>query len=195
MRARTFAAAAMAVGLAASPAAAVVIDFEEQTNFTFVDSPLVYPDVTFTTPNRFFINGANVGRDLVAYLNGSGSGVLTVTFATAVTDLVFQTVGDNGFGTLYIAISFDDGDLLEITRGYDNIFETYDTHDLSAYTGIVGLVMYSSDAAGVAYDNFSFNPGSGGGGPTIPEPATWALMVAGFGLVGTAVRRRRVAVV
>ncbi|MFA7439489.1 MAG: PEPxxWA-CTERM sorting domain-containing protein [Sphingomonadaceae bacterium] len=25
----------------------------------------------------------------------------------------------------------------------------------------------------------------------IPEPATWAMMIAGFGLVGTAARRRR----
>lgn len=30
-------------------------------------------------------------------------------------------------------------------------------------------------------------------GPPIPEPATWALMIAGFGLVGAALRRRVVA--
>lgn len=29
--------------------------------------------------------------------------------------------------------------------------------------------------------------------PTVPEPAAWALMVAGFGLVGTAVRRKALA--
>lgn len=27
--------------------------------------------------------------------------------------------------------------------------------------------------------------------PTVPEPATWGMMIAGFGLVGTAMRRRR----
>lgn len=29
------------------------------------------------------------------------------------------------------------------------------------------------------------------GGPVIPEPATWAMMIAGFGLVGLMARRRR----
>jgi hypothetical protein len=31
------------------------------------------------------------------------------------------------------------------------------------------------------------------GGGVIPEPATWAMLIAGFGLVGGALRRRRVA--
>jgi hypothetical protein len=32
--------------------------------------------------------------------------------------------------------------------------------------------------------------GGGGGNAPVPEPATWALMLAGFGLVGIALRRR-----
>lgn len=32
---------------------------------------------------------------------------------------------------------------------------------------------------------------SGGGNPSVPEPAAWALMISGFGLMGMALRRRR----
>jgi hypothetical protein len=32
---------------------------------------------------------------------------------------------------------------------------------------------------------------TGGSGPGVPEPASWALMISGFGLAGAALRRRR----
>ena len=32
--------------------------------------------------------------------------------------------------------------------------------------------------------------GGGGVGGTVPEPAMWALMVVGFGLIGASLRRR-----
>jgi hypothetical protein len=35
---------------------------------------------------------------------------------------------------------------------------------------------------------------TGGGGGVIPEPATWAMLIAGFGLVGVAARRRTAAI-
>lgn len=37
-------------------------------------------------------------------------------------------------------------------------------------------------------------PGGGGGTGVVPEPATWLMMIAGFGGVGAMMRRRRVAV-
>lgn len=35
------------------------------------------------------------------------------------------------------------------------------------------------------------NQGGGGGGGGVPEPATWAMMITGFGFIGGAMRRRR----
>jgi PEP-CTERM motif len=35
--------------------------------------------------------------------------------------------------------------------------------------------------------------GGGGGGGAVPEPSSWAMLIAGFGLVGAAARRRRAA--
>jgi|JI102314A1RNA_FD_contig_41_900935_length_614_multi_3_in_0_out_0_1 hypothetical protein len=36
--------------------------------------------------------------------------------------------------------------------------------------------------------------GQGGPGPGVPEPATWAMMIIGFGAAGSMIRRRRTAI-
>jgi hypothetical protein len=44
---------------------------------------------------------------------------------------------------------------------------------------------------GLAIDNFTFDDNIQSN--FVPEPATWAMMIAGFGMVGGALRRRRTA--
>ena len=53
---------------------------------------------------------------------------------------------------------------------------------------------HSVDFGGVANQAGFDNVTLGSATPGVPEPAAWALMIAGFGMVGTAARRRRVAV-
>lgn len=46
-------------------------------------------------------------------------------------------------------------------------------------------------ASGRVYDADGVHTVGGGGGGTVPEPATWAMLVAGFGVIGTGMRRAR----
>lgn len=63
-----------------------------------------------------------------------------------------------------------------------------------ATVGISGMqikgavVAFDLNAAGATVGGKAFI--LPGGGPAVPEPATWALLILGFGLVGAAMRRR-----
>jgi hypothetical protein len=63
---------------------------------------------------------------------------------------------------------------------------------------IRGLIISDGDNnnifpdANLGYDTFRFGPSTPTGGG-VPEPATWTMLIAGFGLVGAAARRRRLA--
>ncbi|MEI6487033.1 MAG: PEPxxWA-CTERM sorting domain-containing protein [Sphingomonadales bacterium] len=69
-----------------------------------------------------------------------------------------------------------------------------------AFTSITPLFQVAGNGFGKPFKAASvgsfagaedFGPGGGG----VPEPASWAMMLGGFGLVGASARRRRVAVV
>jgi hypothetical protein len=56
----------------------------------------------------------------------------------------------------------------------------------------LNLSDFSVRYQGITAPGFPNESGSASGVPTaIPEPATWAMMIGGFGLIGGAVRRRR----
>lgn len=66
---------------------------------------------------------------------------------------------------------------------------TYAHYGVTSNNGIGGFAFSGNAAGNTSIDNLAAN-----GGPTgVPEPAAWALMIAGFGLAGNALRRRRVA--
>lgn len=48
-----------------------------------------------------------------------------------------------------------------------------------------GKLVFTSTQKAFEIDNFSISTSA------VPEPATWAMMIAGFGLAGAAIRRRR----
>lgn len=67
--------------------------------------------------------------------------------------------------------------------------------DFSFVTANQLLDVISAPAGPRVYDSaFFFYATTITGGGVIPEPATWGLMIAGFGLVGAAIRRRTAAI-
>ena len=57
------------------------------------------------------------------------------------------------------------------------------------FTGIGRSITLVGNDATLGVDDFNFTLAGGGGG--VPEPATWAMMLIGFGIVGGAMRGRR----
>jgi opacity protein-like surface antigen len=162
--------------------------------------------------NKLLITAA-----LCAVMPGVAQAAVTVSsVAGAATDLTNIFVGDNfdinvtAFGPVGESI-IQAGGYLSIAGGYE--FTGYDvgnySDDLST-TPVVFKLHFLADSAGPASFTFNFsyfdtNVASYGALTTntldfaikspAPEPASWALMVAGFGVVGGAMRSHRKAAV
>ena len=73
-----------------------------------------------------------------------------------------------------------------LAGGSNTAFQTYTVNFTAAAPTTLSFVgTGTSDGVGAYVDNISLT--------SVPEPATWALMIAGFGLVGGAMRRRAAA--
>lgn len=83
-----------------------------------------------------------------------------------------------------------DGSHMELL-GCDSIYCSeglfFDT--TGVFGGPIAVVGYGEQAMQAAFDANSWSIAA-----AVPEPASWALMIAGFGLTGAALRRRRIAV-
>ncbi|WP_193743232.1 PEPxxWA-CTERM sorting domain-containing protein [Sandarakinorhabdus sp. AAP62] len=90
----------------------------------------------------------------------------------------------------------------DLTGDGDNYTSSVGSLTLAAGISFLGSAR-SSNASGFAFPsivtansggrfgpNFQFSDATG----AVPEPASWAMLIAGFGLVGAVARRRRVAV-
>lgn len=144
-----------------------------------------------TDLNTGLLNG---GTDSVMLVGQKAAGCLSQCTLTATVE-----VGANW--TIYGLGGFTDLASLTIYQPMTHGIQT----NCDAYppTGAPGAS--SQDCGWLAFDNFNYvvDTDGFGGGPNeppgsvsstpapIPEPASWALMIAGFGVVGAALRRRR----
>lgn len=191
--ARTLLATLAALALP-SVANATVINFDDLGNSVEVTNQ--YAGVVFSSSagSRILTTAQNLGSSLPNFIcSATGSINCTdpvfVDFATGVSGLSFLAIGDDDVGDVGDVRVFAGATLLGtvdvITDGNSGVPNLV---DVSAFSGITRIeIVNISDAAGLGFDDFTFTVGVRG----VPEPASWAMMIAGFGLVGAAVRGRR----
>lgn len=131
------------------------------------------------------------------------TGSFTVTFDTAL-DAQNQTASIvvNNLSIAYQPqLSYDYIKSIDLLRiGADNDASTISslTHDFALTIGSASATSHGAPFTNFLFTNATandfFQAGSvrvtEGALPGVPEPATWALMLSGFGLAGMAVRRR-----
>ena len=179
-------------GCGASPATPV------GTVVTTLESPgVINVLVTLTNGGAFHDTNNKEQHALVFDLTGSPNISVSGLVApfTANGAQAPSSVSASGFGTFEYFIEFP-----KETHPPD---ETSFSFDVSSTSGpALGLDSFVSNGraffatdiwAGPGESGHTGNVGAlpAGNGRSVPEPATWAMMIAGMGLVGTTLRRRR----
>ncbi len=131
-------------------------------------------------------NSGNFGSGTDGYPTGA---TVTIDFASSVSGVSFTF---NNYGN---------------NTGNDSIYQAFDAANALISSGSLANVNGFSlvNVAGSGIKSLVISNGSGGGynwvygvgeltyNGGVPEPAAWAMMLAGFGLVGAAMRRRQTA--
>ena len=193
---KTYLAAALLTGLLAGSAGATTIDFSAMADGTMLTNQI--PGVVFSLQGGPDASGSplvsSVWSGGVIELNNSNSGlypsasILDIAFTSGTAGISFNynNYGDNsGFYTAY------DASYNVVSTGFlgdlsDDSGSFYLVH--VAGSGIVDLKIdndYGGDDWVFGLRSLSFG--------AVPEPASWALMIGGFGMVGAKLRRRRAA--
>jgi hypothetical protein len=172
-----FAAALLVSTAVTAPAMAqTTIDFEGYSNGTTVGSTYAAQGIVFTDAEFKQCGGGCPTPAFGIFISSANySSPITATFTGTARDFSFANVSNSG-GT---AVAYGSGGTL------------LETINFAAYPGSfsftsnnIASVVFSGSQFGV--DNFSYTLNG-----AVPEPATWALMILGFGAVGGAMRRRQ----
>jgi len=163
-----------ATALAVGSAAGAVVTVDSST--TVVSGPATVADTTTIGFTEATLSSPTF-METVVFTN-TLAGLYSITLTTSSPDVDFTSAFLAGLGGPYDLVEIDDDGTNEFWRLANPI-----TLEASTYT-----LTINGDNSGA---------GSLGGSITIrqanavPEPATWAMMLIGFGAVGFAMRRRR----
>lgn len=141
-----------------------------------------------------FANSGNFG-----YINGSAGppGTLSQTVATVAGQSYtyrFFLANDAGAPNSFIA-ALGGVTLVTLTNAPATNYTLFTGTVVANVNNAVLSFTFLNQPAFFALDDVSldgprFGSGGDGGGGVVPEPASWALLVTGFALTGTALRRR-----
>lgn len=147
------------------------------------------------------------GQNLNVFLNGSsnvltglgslgfpsfdaiGEGSIALTFSSDQSEFGFQLVGGN-LGNAHIDFFRANGSLVDslTVSGLTDSFYGFSRD--AGVKDIRGISIWNDDAGGIGFDNLKHDVISVV--PTIPEPSTYSLLLAGVAALGALARRRRV---
>jgi hypothetical protein len=198
--------ASMAALMPVTAAQAAVLDVGLQEG-TYTGNSRGY---WFTAPVDFYITGLFVPTDA----SSANQNVAVVKLGAVPPDYPsttndFTTLAlfrdDSTTGFISTSIQFLTGDLVGILGSRSNV-SSYGSAAYASSIGSNGITLYrlgfqdelaSTGPQHLFTENwrisrveFSYELGLAPGG--VPEPASWAMLIAGFGLTGAAMRRRRV---
>jgi hypothetical protein len=165
-----------AVALAASPASAsTVIDASSGTGFfgkTFTSNAKFSDVFSVTLPNSSVTGSA-----------------ITIGFGNDIaSDIDFTSITLGGFAFTKMSSDFNPGPVVGIGSPPGSAFETW---------ALTPAVKFAAGTYDLVLNGRAFGPASYAGtisvtAGAVPEPATWAMMIGGVGMVGGALRRRKV---
>jgi len=140
--------------------------------------------------NAFIAAGGNLSIE--NYVGGDYDGVVVGGAGAPFGSIAGYGTGGGGSGCT-------DGEVVTafgISKGftqppYDGCWE-HQAYDMSYWGGLGYQNLIASDPSGYAFSNGSAFMALGGSlGTPAPEPASWAMMLGGFGAIGGAMRLRR----
>ena len=155
--------------LAAGDSLDFTIDFKGGQTLT-LNNPTFFWAFSYTNDASSSVNGTGT----LSFLDASGAAFLTSNLKTDNEAAVHfgQNYGSSDFGALPANLTF-------YGLRYSGVLNSYSNPSVTSRHYADPQVLFNAGSAVV----------SGG----VPEPATWALMISGFGLVGASMRRRKVA--